>query len=285
MTEIRISVIMPALSGTPTILSAITSTLHALGHEDELLVLVEGSVEKNEQVEKINDLRLRVFYRGEAKGITSGLNFLLAEAKGRLIGRMDADDICLPGRFRRQIKTLKRHDLDFVFSNAILFGSGVRPFGFFPQVPYAIDNTQIGLELAIRNPLVHPSMLAKREAIMALGGYNEAVAEDYELWIRAWTSGFKLGRSRCYGVLYRIHPGQLSQQGDHSKKVALDPALSAVHHELVNKLEEQGLIGPGQDLLLMVTRALARTSWFYRFMTSSFGVRILDAAKSLIRSK
>jgi len=285
VTETRISVILPALSRTPTILKAVTSTLRALGPDDELLVLIEGSAEKNEQVEKINDFRLRMFYRSEAKGITSGLNFLLAQAKGHLIARMDADDICLSGRFRRQLKKLKRENLDFVFSNAILFGSGVRPLGFFPQIPYSLDNTQIGLELAIRNPLVHPSMLAKRDSIMALGGYREAVAEDYELWIRAWTSGFKLGRSRGYGIMYRIHPGQLSQQADHPKRVALDPALSVVHVQLVKELEAQGIISPGEDLQTNVKRALAHTSLTYRLITSRLASKILDGAKGLIRTE
>ena len=285
MIETRISVLLPALSGTPTILKAVTSTLRALGPEDELLLLIEGSLEKNEQVDNINDFRLRVFYRSEAQGITSGLNYLIAEAKGRLIGRMDADDICLPGRFRRQLKKLKQDNLDFVFSNAILFGSGVKPLGFFPQIPYPLDNTQIGLELAIRNPLVHPSMLAKKESIMALGGYNEAVAEDYELWIRAWVGGFKLGRSRGYGIMYRIHPAQLSQQADHLKKVASDPALSVVHLQLVKELGAQGIISPGEDLQTNVKKALARTSLTYRLLTSSLASKILDRAKSLIRTK
>ncbi len=285
MIETRISVILPALSGTATILKAVTSTLRALGPDDELLLLIEGSSEKNEQVDKIKDFRLRVFYRNEAKGITSGLNFLLSQSKGRLIARMDADDICLPGRFRRQLKKLERDNLDFVFSNAILFGSGVRPLGFFPQIPYPLDNTQIGLELAIRNPLVHPSMLAKKDSIMALGGYNEAVAEDYELWIRAWAGGFKFGRSRGYGIMYRIHPGQLSQQADHSKKVASDPALYVVHEQLVKELEAQGIISPGADLQTNVKRALARTSLTYRLMTTSLASKILDGAKALIRTK
>jgi glycosyltransferase involved in cell wall biosynthesis len=283
--ETRISVLLPALSGTPTILKAVTSTLRALGPDDELLLLIEGSLEKNEQVDKIKDFRLRVFYRSEAQGITSGLNYLIAEAKGRLIGRMDADDICLPGRFRRQLKKLKQDNLDFVFSNAILFGSGIKPLGFFPQIPYPLDNTQIGLELAIRNPLVHPSMLAKKESIMALGGYHEAVAEDYDLWIRAWMGGFKLGRSRDYGIMYRIHPGQLSRQADHSKKVASDPALSVAHLQLVKELEAQGKISPGEDLQTNVKQALARTSLTYRLITSSLASKILDGAKSLIRTK
>jgi glycosyltransferase involved in cell wall biosynthesis len=282
--ETRISVLLPALSGTPTIPKAVTSTLRALGPDDELLVLIDGSVRKNEQVEKIKDFRLRIFYRSEAKGITSGLNFLLAQAKGHLIARMDADDICLPGRFRRQLKKLERDNLDFVFSNAILFGSGVRPLGFLPQIPYPLDNIQIGLELAIRNPLVHPSMLAKKESIMALGGYNEAVAEDYELWIRAWTGGFKLGRSRGYGIMYRIHPGQLSKQANHSRSVASDPALSVVHEGLVNKLEALGLISPSQDLQTNVKQGLARTSLTHRLMASSLASKILDGAKSLIRT-
>jgi glycosyltransferase involved in cell wall biosynthesis len=285
VTKHRISVILPALSGTPTLHKAIKSTLDALGSKDELLVLIEGSVAKDEEISKISDARLQVFYRAQAKGIASGLNFLLGQAKGSLIGRMDADDICLPGRFKSQLKTLEKKNLDFVFSNAILFGSGVKPLGFFPQVPYALDNVQIGLELAIRNPLVHPSMLAKREVITALGGYNQAVAEDYELWIRAWNGGFKLGRTRGYGILYRIHPGQLSQQVDHSKKVASDPALVGVHKQLLNRLETQGLIGAGEDLQERVSLALANTGLIYRLLGSSPVRKILASSRSLIRNK
>ena len=281
----RISVILPALSGTPTLYEAITSTLNALGPNDELLVLIEGSEAKEEKVSAINDARLRFFYRPQAKGISSGLNFLLGEAKGDLIGRMDADDICLPGRFNSQLRTLEKKNLDFVFSNAILFGSGVKPLGFIPQVPYALDNLQIGLELAIRNPLVHPSMLAKREVITALGGYNLAVAEDYELWIRAWNSGFKLGRTAGYGILYRIHPGQLSQQVDHLKKVASDPVLVGVHKQLLNRLETQGLIGAGVDLEERVSLALASTGIIYRLLGSSPVRKILASARGLIRNK
>ena len=284
MIEPRISVLLPALSGTPTILSSVKSTLIALGSADELLVLIEGSEGKSEQLEGISDPRLRLFYRRDAMGITSGLNFLFSRAKGNLIGRMDADDICLPGRFRSQLKKLKKDNLDMVFSNAILFGSGVRPLGFIPQVPYSLDSTQIGLELAIRNPLVHPTMLARREAIAALGGYNDAVAEDYELWIRAWNRGYRFGRSRGYGVMYRIHPGQLSQQADHLKKVASDPVLAVAHRGLLKNLEAQGLLGPGQDLQTRVKLALARTSLTHRLMNSGLASKILEVAKGLIRT-
>jgi hypothetical protein len=128
-------------------------------------------------------------------------------------------------------------------------------------------------------------MLAKREVVTALGGYNQAVAEDYELWIRAWNSGFKLGRTRGYGILYRIHPGQLSQQVDHSKKVASDPALVGVHKELLNRLETQGLIGAGENLQERVRRALANTGLIYRLLGSSPVRKILASSRSLIRNK
>ena len=85
--------------------------------------------------------------------------------------------------------------------------------------------------------------------------------------------------------MYRIHPGQLSQQANHSKKVSSDPALAAVHVQLVKELEAQGIISPGEDLQANVKRALARTSLTYRLMTSSLASKILDVAKCLIRTK
>ena len=36
------------------------------------------------------------------------------------------------------------------------------------------------------NPLCHPTVMYRREAILALGGYHGALhAEDYDLWVRA----------------------------------------------------------------------------------------------------
>jgi hypothetical protein len=85
--------------------------------------------------------------------------------------------------------------------------------------------------------------------------------------------------------MYRIHPGQLSQQADHAKRVASDPAITAARIQLVKELESQGLIPSGQDLQTNVKQALASTSLIYRLLTSGLVSKILQGAKGLIRTK
>jgi hypothetical protein len=116
--------------------------------------------------------------------VFEALNKLLSESRGTFIGRMDADDICLPGRFHAQLRFLKRDKLDFVFSNAMLFGKGVKPFGFIPQPPIKLKHEESGLYLVFSNPFVHPTMLARRSALESLSGYSLNSTNQYIMLIQ-----------------------------------------------------------------------------------------------------
>ena len=54
------------------------------------------------------DRRLLVRSR-ENRGLVETPNELIAIARGRYLARMDADDICLPHRFEKQVKFLDAH--------------------------------------------------------------------------------------------------------------------------------------------------------------------------------
>ncbi len=208
----ELSVLLPALNPGKECLLALRSLLIALPRESEVLVLAEGDLRNLESLQKITDSRLRVFIGdGSPPGISEGLNFLLAHARSAYVARMDADDITLPWRFTRQLRAIKRKNVDFVFSNAVIFGRGVRPFGFLPQPPFPINAKSAPWTLGFCNPFVHPTMLAKRSTIEELGGYDPGPSEDYNLWLRASLSGFSFHRLSGYDLLYRVHPGQLSK--------------------------------------------------------------------------
>lgn len=285
MQKSRISVILPTLASQRHILVAVRSTLFALGPKDELLVLIEGTSSFESGIESISDPRLKIFHRSHPEGIVSALNFLIEKASGELIARMDGDDICLPFRFHFQRKNLERKKVDFIFSNAILFGSGLGFPGIFPQIPFSLNNAQIGLELAIRNPLVHPTMLAKRSAVLSLGGYSPAVAEDYVFWIKAWEAGFRLARTAAYGILYRVHPDQLTQGASHIERAECDPILIAAKKGLVTKLLEQGLLKGDIGTNRQFEDALKEVSVVHRVVGLEFFQRILSAIKSRIKPR
>ena len=68
----------------------------------------------------------------------------------------------------------------------------------------------MGWHLLLTNPVCHPTMLATRDIIDRVGGYRSVPAEDYDLWIRVASAGGRIRRLASWGLLYRIHPGQVT---------------------------------------------------------------------------
>jgi hypothetical protein len=66
-------------------------------------------------------------------------------------------------------------------------------------------------DMLFSNPLVHPSVMFRTQAIAQLGGYDAALlAEDYDLWIRAAASGARIKIVAAPLLRYRIHGAQIS---------------------------------------------------------------------------
>lgn len=208
-----ISILLPVHNAEKTLHSAVVSTLISMPANSELLIFFDACTDGSRGlVTELSDPRIRFFESNDNVGVAKGLNFLLSEATGEFIARMDADDICLPWRFTMQLRRIQKAKVDFVFSNAVLFGSRIKPFGLLPQVPLGLDPAQTGLALLLGNPFVHSSMFASRKALSELGGYRECPSEDYDLWLRALASGKTLAKTWFYGLLYRVHPNQLTKQ-------------------------------------------------------------------------
>jgi glycosyltransferase involved in cell wall biosynthesis len=285
VTEKQISVLLPVLNGQDTLNQAIESTLRALGEQDELLVLIQGPNLDDYRIGEIKDERLRVFYKDQAEGIAKALNYLVTKAQGKFVARMDQDDICLKSRFRKQLRALENRGYDFVFANAILFGKQIRPFGFIPQLPYGLDSLSSNLILPIRNPFIHPTMLAKRSALEALGYFRPSVAEDYDLWLRAASKGFKLGKLRSFGILYRVHGQQFSQSTDFKRRVEDDLYISESKSALITTLVGQGILGTETTAEDQLKTKLRKGNLAFRLQWSPVGARLLRFANALLTKK
>ncbi len=240
MTSKRISVILPALDAESTLLAAASSALKSLGSDDELLILIQSQNPSGYKLHELDDPRVKIFFKQEACGVHRALNYLLAQSTGEYIGRMDADDVCSRVRFNAQLRYLERTNSDFVFSSAVLFGKRARPFGFLPLLPYALSPDQSKLYLAIENPLVHPTMLARRKVMTELGGYRPAVAEDYDLWLRAAAKGYKIRKSARFLLYYRLHENQLTREKTFGLRVSQDPLIAEARKNLRQVLTAEG---------------------------------------------
>ncbi len=213
MTSPAVSVLMSVYNGAPWVREGVESVLTQTAPDLELIVIDDGSTDATpELLGAIRDARLRVERQARA-GLTRSLNHALRLSTAPLVARMDADDVALPERFARQLAFLERHP------DVGLLGTGCHEISSSGEVLRTIvpptDNPAIRRALIRRNPFVHSSVMMRREALEAAGGYDEGlpVAQDYDLWVRM-SRVTRLANLPEPLVLRRLTPGRVSSARD-----------------------------------------------------------------------
>lgn len=143
--------------------------------------------------------RCKLVHLGRNSGLATALNVGILEAEGEYIARMDADDICLPDRFEAQVSFLEKNpSVDIVGSWAKCFCGSKRTIRTYTS------HNKIFLQSLFNSPMVHPSVMGRRAVFMLK--YNESLrkAQDYDLWCRAFSSGFKFSNINKVLILYRV---------------------------------------------------------------------------------
>jgi hypothetical protein len=68
---------------------------------------------------------------------------------------------------------------------------------------------------------VHPSVLLRRSALEAVGGWQEhGWPEDYDLWLRLVLAGHRLGKVAAPLLLWRDHPRRLTRTDPRYSRLA-----------------------------------------------------------------
>lgn len=176
----------------------------------ELLIMDDGSSDgTTEYLTQVDSPSIRVLRHEASRGIAESLNALLACSESLFVARIDADDVCLPWRFSLQEGQME--GVDFLFSSVIRMSTrGVPRLRPLTYVPISVQAAP--MHLLLGNYLAHTTMFARRTALVALGGYRDSAIEDFDLWLRAATQGFRIRRSGIPTVLYREHQQQLTRQ-------------------------------------------------------------------------
>ncbi|NOY79986.1 MAG: glycosyltransferase [Kiritimatiellaeota bacterium] len=197
----RISVVMPTWNAEATIETAARSILDQTEPDLELVAVDDGSTDATpELLEEFSrrDPRVRLL-RTPHRGIVAALNTGLDAARAPLIARMDADDRALPERLERQAEFLDTHPEIGLAACSVQFGGDAAAGqGFARYVAWnnsLLTCDQIELNRFIESPLVHPSVVFRRELPARFGAYREGnFPEDYELWLRWLDAGVKMAK-------------------------------------------------------------------------------------------
>jgi glycosyltransferase involved in cell wall biosynthesis len=195
-----VTVLMSVHDGAAYLKEAVDSVLGQTFRDFELVVVDDGSTDATPGLlAAYADPRLRVV-RQENRGLAAALNRGLDLARGRYVARMDADDVCLPGRLARQVAFLDSHpEVDVLGAWVETFGERAGDVWRYPP-----DAASIRCRLLFENVLAHPSVVMRRAALEREGLRYDPdfrYGQDYELWQRA---GGRLTFANLQEVLVRL---------------------------------------------------------------------------------
>jgi glycosyltransferase involved in cell wall biosynthesis len=158
---------------------------------------------------------------GLAIALTRGLEACLHD----IVARMDADDISLPERFARQLPLIE-DGLDVVGTAMFEFDESGRVLG--RRIP-PVGQENIVLQARFKDPFNHPTVVYRRSAVLAAGGYRHLdLMEDYWLFARMLQGGARVENLADPLVMYRVDAGAYNRRGGlrlFRSEVALQRAL------------------------------------------------------------
>ena len=231
-----ISVLLPAYNAERYVLQSVQSVLAQTEEDFELLVVDDCSTDGTRAIlAGIADPRLRILDNPCNLGVVGSLNRAMAEARGRYIARIDADDYCTPTRFARQKQFLNANQ------NAVLVATEMSVLGG-GQVRHSRerasqDGAVVRWMLHTSNPVGHPSMMFRADTVARLGCYlSEELkyAEDFDFSHRMLAHG-----DVCvlpdYLTIYRQHGTNLTRLHREDMTRRTTQVLRRVYTELFGR--------------------------------------------------
>jgi glycosyltransferase involved in cell wall biosynthesis len=183
-----VSVVMSVYNGERYLASSIQSVLDQAYTDFEFIIVNDGSQDNtqnilNEYAKK--DKRIIIFHEKENVKLVRAINKGCREAKGKYIARMDADDLCKPQRFTKQVRYLNNHPEVGVLGSWVedINAEGKRLGDWkVPSEPFLV-----AWFLQFDCVVAQPSVMMRRSVLEDLDYYRvEALqCEDYDLWCRA----------------------------------------------------------------------------------------------------
>lgn len=213
-----VSVLLPVRDADTTLSECLESLAVQTLAAHEVLAVDDGSRDGTRallEAARERDGRIRVL-DARGRGLVAALNAGLDAARAPLVARMDADDVCHPERLARQVAHLAAHpEVDIVGCGVHLLDEVEGNHGMRAYVRWLnglLDHDAIVRDLWVESPLAHPSVMARRSVLAALGGYRAVDGpEDYDLWLRAYAHGVRFAKVPEVLLAWRDRPRRLSR--------------------------------------------------------------------------
>lgn len=237
--NVKVSVIMSIYNENINwIIDSIESILNQSYRNLEFIIVLDNpdNIEIIELLEtyKFRDKRVQVIINEKNIGLIKSLNKAILNTSGELIARMDADDISYLNRLEEQVNFLNNNPtislvgckIEYINENNKLIKK---------ESYRAHKHEEIKELLKYANMFAHPSLMYRKQAIIDIGLYKNALyAEDYELIIEFVLNGYKVANINDILLKYRLRKNGVST----SKRPYQFITCDYLQQEYINNINE-----------------------------------------------
>lgn len=195
----QLSVLLPCRDAAEFVPLAIRSLEKQTLREFRVVAVNDGSDDETgdilERWAKRDD-RVRVLHLDRV-GLEAALEAGSEACEGRLLARIDADDVAHPRRFAEQVEFLAAQPEVTALGTHIRYfphgdvGLGARRYQRW--LNGLADPDRLARDIYVECPIAHPTLMVRRSAFEEVGGYrSNGWPEDYDLLLRLHIAGARL---------------------------------------------------------------------------------------------
>lgn len=179
-----VSVVVPAWCAEKTLAATLDSVLCQTWREIEVLVVDDASPDGTKALAEryaAADERIRVIAQEENGGVSKARNRGVREARGEWIAFLDSDDLWMPEKLEKQMALAERHpEAELFYTGSGFVSEDDRKYGYTLSVPERVNYRS----LLGQNVISCSSVLIRRELMLRFPMGNDAVHEDFAVWLK-----------------------------------------------------------------------------------------------------
>lgn len=270
----KVSVIMGMRNAEPFLEEAVGSILRQEFEDFEFLVIDDGSNDRSfDIVHSLKDERIKLHRQVEPTGLTRVLNFGLSLAAGEYIARMDADDVAVKSRLKRQVAFLDENPAIGICGMWYERFDGIES----AVVRCPTSDADIKCALFFGNPIAHGTICLRRTVLAAPNtAYDPDFvrAQDYDLWDRL-SERTQFAVLPSVGLRYRIHDEQVGTVESETQRNAATTVMNRAVKRLV-----QGVTTRELELHQSLLRCAPEPSTSFLEEVSAWGEKLATRNRS-----
>ena len=187
---------------------ALKSMINQSVKPSEIVIVKDGKI--NHNLSKVINDNKKIFKKivevdlSKNVGLGLALNEGIKKCKYNLIARMDSDDISFLDRCEKQLEKFEQNkNLDIVGCPVLEFKDDIASIVGKRKVP--LTNEEIYKYARRRDPFNHPTVMYKKDSVLAVGGYgNYRKNQDTDLWIKMLHNKCQCANCEEYLLYFRF---------------------------------------------------------------------------------